>query len=157
MRSNICIDSVDPRDKGNSLIELVVVITIVGILASFAVPRFAPVASDVRASEVVALSVNLRNAAAAAHEQYVRSGSTLSSARLKGRVIQLQNGYPDAGPQGIRLAMSDLSDFTTTSTPTSVTYSKIGAPAAARCAVTYRASAAASDTATVTGLDTSGC
>ncbi len=145
------------RSEGNSLVELVVVITLLGLLCSFAIPRFTRLENDVRASEVVALSVNLRSASAAAHAQYVESGGRLSSATVKGRSIQLKNGYPDAGSKGIRLAVPDLSDFTVSSTTTSVTYSKTGAPAAAQCAVTYRASPAVSSEPTITDLHTGGC
>jgi hypothetical protein len=102
------------------------------------------------------LSVKLRGAAAEAHAQYLGSGSTLSSAKLQGRVIQLENGYPDTGAQGIRSAIADVSDFIVSSTPTSVTYSKRGAPEGARCAVTYHASSS-SVPAAVTYLNTSGC
>lgn len=157
MRSNVYIHALRLRIQGISLVDLVVVISLVGILIAFAIPRFTHLGNDVRASEVVALSVNLRRAAEVAHAQYLRSGSTLSSATLEGRTIQLMNGYPDVGPQGIRLAIADLSDFTANSTPTSVTLSKSGAPAAAQCAVTYHASPTASSTSTITDLDTTGC
>src|ERR1700716_1955671 len=140
---------------GNSLVELVVVVTMLGIIGSFAIPRFTHLENDVRASEVAALSVNLRSAAAAAHSQYVESGAKLSFAILKGRAIHLKDGYPDPG--GIRVAIAALSDFTVSSTPTSVTYSKTDAPVPAQCAVTYHASAAASGEATITDLKTSGC
>jgi MSHA pilin protein MshA len=143
--------------KGISLVELVVIVTLVGILAAFAIPRFLHLENDVRASEVVALSVNLRSAAAMAHAQYLLSGSTLSAAKMEGRSVQLMNGYPNASSNGILLAIADLSDFTASATPTSVTFSKIGAPVAALCAVTYHASPAASGAATTTDLRTSGC
>jgi hypothetical protein len=67
-----------------------------------------------------------------------------------GRTVQLKDGYPDTGARGIRLAIADLSELTVSFTPTSVTYSKSGAPAPARCAVTYTASPAASVAATIT-------
>jgi MSHA pilin protein MshA len=143
--------------RGISLVELVVIVTLVGILAAFAIPRFLHLENDVRASEVVALSVNLRSAAAMAHAQYVLSGSTLSAAKMEGRSVQLKNGYPDASSNGIRLAIADLSDFTASATPMSVTFSKTGAPVGALCAVTYHASPAASSAATTTDLRTSGC
>jgi MSHA pilin protein MshA len=143
--------------KGISLVELVVIVTLVGILAAFAIPRFLHLENDVRASEVVALSVNLRSAAAMAHTQYLLSGSTLSAAKMEGRSVQLMNGYPDASSKGILLAIADLSDFTASATATSVTFSKIGAPVGALCAVTYHASSAASSAATTTDLRTSGC
>jgi MSHA pilin protein MshA len=144
-----------PR-QGNSLVELVVVITMLGVASSFAIPRFARLENHGRASEVTALSVNLRSAAAAAHAQYLESGAKLSSATLKGRIIQLKNGYPDAGTHGIGAALADLTGFTVNVTPTSVSYSKTDAPAPAQCTVTYRASPE-SGSATISDLKTSGC
>jgi prepilin-type N-terminal cleavage/methylation domain-containing protein len=43
--------------QGNSLVELVVVITMLGVASSFAIPRFTRLENNVRASEVTALSV----------------------------------------------------------------------------------------------------
>src|SRR5260370_42706818 len=53
--------------QGNSLVELVVVVTMLGVFSSFAVPRFTRLENHARASEVVALSVKLRSVAAAAN------------------------------------------------------------------------------------------
>ena len=156
MRWNLNVAALRFGCRGISLVELVVVITLVGILAAFAVPRFTRLENDVRSTEVVALSVKLRAAAVTAHAQYLESGSTLSSATVQGRAVLLKNGYPDAGVRGIRLVIADVSDFIVTSTPASVTYSKRGAPVGARCAVTYHASSSAVP-ATLTDLTTSGC
>jgi hypothetical protein len=76
---------------------------------------------------------------------------------LKGKSIQLKNGYPDVGPNGTRRVVPDVAAFTVSSTPTSVTYSKTGAPAGARCAVTYHVSPAAAGEAAITDLSTGGC
>ena len=148
------VNAYSPR-QGNSLVELVVVITMLGVASSFAIPRFTRLENNVRASEVTALSVNLRSAAAAAHAQYLESGAGLSSATLKGRTIQLKNGYPDAGTHGIG-ALADLTGFIVHVTPTSVSYSKTDAPAPAQCTVTYRASPE-NGAATISDLKTSGC
>jgi type II secretory pathway pseudopilin PulG len=145
------------RSDGISLVEPVVVITLFGILCSFAIPRFTRLENDARASEVVALSLNLRSVAAAAHAQYLESGGRLSSANLESRIIHLTNGYPDAGPNGIRLAVPDLSSFTVSSSPASVTFSRTGAQAAGQCAVTYRVSPAAPSAAAITDVYTGGC
>jgi MSHA pilin protein MshA len=155
--------------QGNSLLELVVVVTMLGVFSSFAIPRFTRLENHARASEVVALSANLRSVAAAAHAQYLaghaqylaghgqslESGARLSSATLKGRTLRLEHGYPDAN--GIRVAIPNPSGFTVNSTPTSVTYAKTDAPAPALCAVTYHPSPTASSEATITELKTSGC
>ena len=157
MQPNIRSNPLCSRREGISRVELVVVITLLGIVCSFAIPRFTRLENDARASEVLALSLNLRSASAAAHAQYLESGGRLSFASLEGRIIQLTNGYPDAGPKGIRLAVPDLSSFTVSSSPTSVTFSKTGAQAAAQCAVTYRVSPAAPSAAAITELYRAGC
>jgi len=157
MRWNTCLDPRPWRGGGFSLVEVVVVITMLGIISAFAIPRFTHLENDIRASEIVALSISLRSAAESAHAQYLKSGATLAAARLGGKPVRLKNGYPDASSAGIQRAVADLSDFTSSLTATSVTYSKRGAPAAARCRVTYNAAPASSTPATITGLDTSGC
>ena len=157
MAPNIGSNDPRPPEQGVPLVEIVVVITMLGIAAAVALPRLTHLENDVRASQIVALSINLRNAAALAHDQYVRSGSTLTVATLAGRAIYLENGYPDAGPHGIRAALADQSDFRATSMPTSVTYSMRGAPSGDRCSVTYRVPSATSPSARLTDLSTGGC
>jgi type II secretory pathway pseudopilin PulG len=150
------VNAYSPR-QGNALVELVVVITMLGVASSVALPRFTRLGDNVRATEVTALSANLRSASAAAHAQYLESGARLSSATLKGRSIQLKNGYPDAGTDGIGAALADVvTGFTVNVTPTSISYSKTDAPAPAQCTVTYRASPE-SGSATISDLKTSGC
>jgi Tfp pilus assembly protein PilE len=157
MATDIQVTALCSHSKGISLVEPVVLVTLLGILSVLAIPRFTHLENVVRASEVVALSVNLRSAAAAAHAQYLEPGGRLSSTILKGRTIDLKNGYPDAGTGGIRVAVADLHDFTVSSTPMSVTYSKTDAPVPAQCAVSYYASPAPSIEATITDVKTSGC
>jgi len=73
MRSIFPAGSRPPRNHGFSLIEGVVLISLLGIVAAFGVPRFTRVANYARASEVAGLSANLRNAARAAHIQFLAS------------------------------------------------------------------------------------
>ena len=143
------------RCKGVSQVEAVVIVTMIGIVAAFAIPRFTHLQNDVRASEVVALSMNLRSAAESAHAQYLRSGSM--SATVAGRPVRLKYGYPDATSFGIQRAVVDAVDFMASASTNSVTYSKHDAPTAAECGVTYNASPAPSSPATVTDLKTAGC
>jgi hypothetical protein len=63
--------------------------------------------------------------------------------------IRASEVVADAGPNGIRLTVPDLSDFMVSSSPTSVTFSKSGAPAAGQCAVTYRVSPVATGEAAI--------
>jgi MSHA pilin protein MshA len=146
-----------PRCKGISLVEVVVIVTMIGIVAAFAVPRFTHLQNDVRTSEVVALSLSLRSAAESAHAQYVKSGSTLAAVTLSGRAVRLKNGYPDASTFGIQRAVPDAGDFTAKLAADAVTYIKHDAPSADECAVTYKASSTPTSPAVVTDLKTSGC
>ena len=145
------------RCKGVSQVELVVIVTMIGIVAAFAIPRFTHLQNDVRASEVVALSADLRRAAEAAHSQYVKSGTAPLSVAVEGRQIRLKNGYPDASSFGIQRAMVNSQEFRAQPAADSVTYSKHDAVDAAACSVTYLASPAPTKPATVTNLNTSGC
>jgi len=146
-----------PRSHGFSLIEAVVVVSLFGIVAAFAVPRFTRLANNVRASEVVALSASLRLAAQAAHAQFLASGGRLSSTMIKGRTVILKNGYPDVGSGGIRNAVFDSDGFTSNEGASFVVFMKTDAPFAEQCSVTYNASSMASGAATVANLVTSGC
>jgi MSHA pilin protein MshA len=141
--------------KGFTLIELVVVITILGILAAFAIPRFASLDSSARVSAITALAGSLRSASALAHAEYLAAGTTPSSVTMEGQTITLANGYPDA--TGMPLAIQDLSGFTGTATSTTLTYTKNGAPTPANCSVVYTLSPAVGTPATVSTPVTSGC
>ena len=88
--------------RGSSLIELVVMFSLVGMVSAFAIPRFTRLANEARASQVVALSGVLRGAAKSAHGQYIASGAMLTAATWEGKAVALKNGYPDASTRGIR-------------------------------------------------------
>jgi type II secretory pathway pseudopilin PulG len=146
-----------PKTFGISLVEVVVVVTLVAMGSAFAVPRFTSLANRARASEVVALSASLRDATRVAHNQFVASGSTLSAAKLKGKPVVLKNGYPDATSAGIGNAVVDSGGFVTKSNPSYVTFFKTGAPQDAHCSVTYKAATLPSTAAAITDINLSGC
>jgi MSHA pilin protein MshA len=157
MRNNIAEGISSRRSRGFSLIEAVVVISLLGIIAAFALPRFTHLANDARASEVVALSAYLQNAAQTARARFLASGSRLSSTTIEGRTVILKNGYPDSSTTGIRNALFDSDGFTANEGNDSVTFTRADAPSGAACSVTYRVAEQGSNAATITTIDTSGC
>lgn len=157
MLTNVTSDHPPSTTLGFSLVEIVVVVTLVAMGAAFAVPRFTSLANRARASEVVALSASLRDATQVAHNQFVASGSTLTAAKLRGKTVVLKNGYPDATSSGIGNAIVDSGGFIIKSNPSFVTFFKTGAPLDAQCSVTYKAAPHPSIAATVTDINLSGC
>jgi MSHA pilin protein MshA len=145
--------------QGFTLIELVVVITILGILAAFAIPRFAALDGAARISATSAMVGTLRSAAALAHAQYLVAGNAPATVTMDGTAVSLAFGYPDA--TGIQAAIQDSSGFTPAVVGTTLTYTKTGAATPATCIATYTASAAANtapviEVATL-AADTAGC
>ncbi|HMD72951.1 MAG TPA: type II secretion system protein [Steroidobacteraceae bacterium] len=138
------------RQTGFTLIELVVVITILGILAAFAIPRFTQLDGQARIAAVNALAGSLQSASALAHSQYLAAGTMPAAVTMDGQAITLAFGYPDQTGTGIQNALQDTSGFTATVAGTKVTFTKNGAPTPATCAVTYIASPALGTPAAVT-------
>ncbi|MFN3234436.1 MAG: type II secretion system protein [Gammaproteobacteria bacterium] len=137
--------------RGFTLIELVVVISILAILAALAIPRFIDLQSEARTSAVEGLGGSVRSAAALAHAQWLAESSP-STIDMEGNTITLANGYPN-------LATIDdtLVDFTgfTYNDSTGV-FTKDGAPTPASCSVTYAQPASSGDAPSIT-VTTTGC
>jgi MSHA pilin protein MshA len=126
--------------KGFTLIELVVVITILGILAAFAIPRFASLDSAARVSAISGLAGSMRSASALAHAMYLASGSSsTATVTMEGVPVTLTNGYPSTA--GIVSALQDTSGFTQSGT-TTVIFQEAGAATPASCQVVYTPAAA---------------
>jgi MSHA pilin protein MshA len=145
------------KPRGFSLVEIVVAVSLLGMAAAFAVPRFTSLANRARASEVQALSARLRDTVQTAHAQFVASGSTLSEAKVSGKPVVLRNGYPEASDAGIANAVLDWGGFTTKSTSSLVVFFKTGAPLDAQCSVTYKGAPEPSTAAVVTDINLGGC
>ena len=131
--------------RGFTLIELTVVITILGILAAFAIPKFVALDQQARLATITGLGGSVKSAAALARSLSMATGSGANvSVTMEGSPVTMVNYYPDATAAGIALAVNTaVSDFTFVAgsgTATAAVWTKVGAPAT--CTVSYTAAAA---------------
>jgi len=104
------------KEKGFTLIELVMVIVILGILAAFALPRFADFGTEAQAASMEALGGAMKSASGIAHARQLANGeSGTDSVTLEGETITMVAGYPTADSSGI-LAAAQV-DATASGTP----------------------------------------
>lgn len=137
--------------SGFTLVELVVVITILGILAAFAVPRFIALQTQARAASIESLQGSLRSAAALTHSMWMVTNGPASIV-VEGVTIAMTNGYPDI--DAIDDTLVDASGFNFD--PLTGTFTKVGVANPATCSVSYTPPAALGDPPSII-YDVSNC
>lgn len=150
------------QQSGFTLIELIMVIVVLGILAAFALPRFANLGGDARRATIEGVEGSMRSAAAIAHSAFLAAGTNPATVSMEGTDnVAIVNGYPSAA--GIVTAANitggataaDPGDFIVVTAATTTTVQAEGATTPAQCQVVYTQAAANAQPTVVSTL--TGC
>lgn len=140
------------QQSGFTLIELIMVIVVLGILAAFAIPKFANLGGDARAATLKGAYGSLKSTAALTHSAWLaKNDPTLNEVTVEGTdvAMTLNSGYPTAADNLLVAAGIDANNYQNISTAADTAAGKIViAPKGvsttnqANCQVTYTQAAA---------------
>lgn len=157
--------------SGFTLIELVIVITIIAILSAVAFSRYIDIQIQARIAKAQALYGAVRTAANLAKAECMLDVAGVSpsptctatggTANMTGVLVTMQNEYPTADTTGIIAATqinpaTDGVIITAGSTTSPLTIEIVGAATPANCAISYTAAVTPGSTPNIT-LVTSDC